>query len=319
MWVEGRSVAAGDADQVFANYQVVSPLYFATMGIPLLRGRMFTDERPAGRRSPSRLSASGRRDGFGGMAIRSGSASVPPSARPDPGVSTDAEVVYEIVGRGRGRALQRVRGRAPGFDLYASVEQTFSGDAFFVVRTAGDAAALAQSVGPAVREVDPNQSIFDLRALADRLADATWQSRLSATVLTGLAVPRPPAYGGRDLRTARLRDGASRAGTRRPRGAWRRRRGHPQARPRPGTPSRGGRPRRGACRRDGERTVDAGAAVRRLRPGSDGPRGRAAPACDGGGARVCHPGPPCGGGRSRGDVASSSERDIPDLYGGSPC
>jgi ABC-type antimicrobial peptide transport system permease subunit len=64
----------------------------------------------------------------------------------------------------------------------------FSGDTFFVVRTAGPPEALAPLVADAVRRVDTNQSLFDIRPMTDRLVAASWQARVSVSVLTALAL-----------------------------------------------------------------------------------------------------------------------------------
>jgi putative ABC transport system permease protein len=102
------------------------------------------------------------------------------------GVSVDAAVVYQIVGV-VGDVHFRSLDEPPGFDLYVSAEQTFSGDAFFVLRTSGDPASLTPLLGAAVRDIDPNQSIFDVRPMAARMAAASWQARASALVLTVMA------------------------------------------------------------------------------------------------------------------------------------
>ena len=186
MTVEGRDAAPGGADQAFVNTQIVSPAYFATMGVPLVRGRGFTaDDRPGtvavavvGERTARRFWGDGDPIGQRVRTTQRMSGS---------GVAADTSVVYEVVG-----VVADVRTRAldapPAFDLYVSAEQVFSGDTFFVVRTTGDAGALATAVGAAVRSVDPNQSLFDIRTMRDRLTTASWQARTSVTVLTALAL-----------------------------------------------------------------------------------------------------------------------------------
>lgn len=186
MSVEGRGAAPGDADQTFVTTQIVSPGYFAAMGIPLVRGRAFgADDRP-GTVPVAIVSERAARRFFGdddpiGQRVRttqrlSGS-----------GVAADAAVVYQVVG-----VVADVRTRAldapAAFDLYVSAEQVFSGDAFFVVRAAGDPRALADAVGAAVRSVDPNQSLFDVRSMDERVRAASWQARTSVIVLAALAL-----------------------------------------------------------------------------------------------------------------------------------
>lgn len=184
--VEGRDMAPGGSDQAFVNTQIVSPGYFATMGVPIVRGRGFTaGDRPStapvaiiGERTARRFWGDGDPIGQRVRTTQRTSGS---------GVAADRAVVYEIVG-----VVADVRTRAldqpPAFDLYVSAEQVFSGDTFFVVRTAGDPGALAAAVGEAIRGVDPNQSLFDIRPMSDRLTEASWQARTSVTVLVALAI-----------------------------------------------------------------------------------------------------------------------------------
>ena len=186
MRVEGRETATAAADDVFVNHQAVSPSYFSAMGIPRLQGRVFTAGDRLGTVPVAVVSARTARR-FWGTANPVGQRVRTTQRTAGTGVSTDIAAVYEIVGV-VGDVRARTLDEGPGLDLYVSAEQTFSGDAFFVVRSTGASAALAGAVGGAIREVDPNQSIFDVRTMTDRLADARWQPRLSATVLAGLAL-----------------------------------------------------------------------------------------------------------------------------------
>jgi len=186
MTVEGRAAIPGEGDQAFVNHQVVSASYFGAMRIPLQRGRVFTDNDRLGSVPVAAVSARAARRFWGdgdpvGQRIRTTQRTA------GSGVNADAAVVYQIVGV-VGDVRFRGLDEPPGFDLYASVEQTFGGDAFFVVRTAAESGGLSRAVGEAIREVDPNQSIFDVRPMTDRVADASWQSRMAALVLAGLAL-----------------------------------------------------------------------------------------------------------------------------------
>ena len=50
-----------------------------------------------------------------------------------------------------------------------------------------DREVLLTSLAPAVRDVDPNQSIVDVRPLVERMASTVWQQRTMTAVLLGLA------------------------------------------------------------------------------------------------------------------------------------
>jgi putative ABC transport system permease protein len=186
MTVEGRGALPGDADQTFVNYQVVGPSYFAAMGIPVVRGRVFTADDRLGTVPVAVVSARTARRFWPegdpvGERIRT------TQRTSGTGASADVAVVFEIIGV-VGDVHFRGLDEPPGFDLYASAEQTFSGDAFFVLRTASDPASLAPLLAAAVQEVDPNQSIFDVRLMSARIAAASWQARTSALVLAALAL-----------------------------------------------------------------------------------------------------------------------------------
>src|SRR6185436_5859326 len=51
--------------------------------------------------------------------------------------------------------------------VYWSYQQNTQDREALVVRTAGDPAALAQSIAAAIRSVDPEQPIYDARTLSD--------------------------------------------------------------------------------------------------------------------------------------------------------
>lgn len=201
--IEGSAAPASAGEMPFVNFQAVSPGYFEVMGITLLAGRAFSaddradtvpvavvsrraaerfwpDQDPIGRRLRTTWRTSGT------------------------GTAVDREVtltVVGVVGDVRSRSLVEL----PALDLYASHHQTFAGDTFIVLRTEGDPSRLLTTLGPAVRDIDPDQSIFDVRMLEDRMAATIWQQRtttmvmlalsLLAVVLAGLGIHSVLAYG----------------------------------------------------------------------------------------------------------------------------
>lgn len=52
--------------------------------------------------------------------------------------------------------------------------------------TAGDPQTLAGSVAAAIRDIDPEQSIFDVRVIDERMAQTVWQQRTAAAVIGGM-------------------------------------------------------------------------------------------------------------------------------------
>jgi putative ABC transport system permease protein len=173
--VEGRS-AEEQVHNPFVNTQIVSPNYFDVAGIPLLRGRAFTDDdRPATQRvavisQPLAERLFGKDDPLLRRVRLSGLMST----------VTNQEVAwFTIVGVVGGVRSENLLG-GPGLDLYFSNQQQYSGDSYFVLRTRVRPESLGPQVARAVQRVDPEQSISGIRTMDDRIAQTVWQRRLAA-------------------------------------------------------------------------------------------------------------------------------------------
>ena len=164
--IAGQS-ADEQAANPFVNAHWISPRFFATMRIPLLDGRAFTDddrantervaivsERAAARFFP-RESAIGRR-------IRLSTA-IPDSWMTIVGVA--ANVRHQDVGS------------APGYDVYVPYRQSNVSGVYYIVRTKADPMAITSALPSIVWGIDPNQSFFDVRSVDDRLATILWHQR----------------------------------------------------------------------------------------------------------------------------------------------
>ncbi|MBL8294456.1 MAG: ABC transporter permease [Bryobacterales bacterium] len=175
--VEGQSVEQQQRNP-FVNVQIVSPNYFAVMGIPLYEGRGFTEDdrmntrpvavisRPLARRLFGEEGAVGRRVKLPGLLAS---------------LTERNERWIEIVGLAEG---VRSDGLAapPSLDIYLSNQQQFAGDTFFIVRTAQRPEAIARNVAQAIQEVDPEQPLFDLQPLEERIAGTVWQRRMAGAL-----------------------------------------------------------------------------------------------------------------------------------------
>ncbi len=73
-------------------------------------------------------------------------------------------------------------------DVYLPYSQSAPRRAMLFVKTAGDPTAAVPSVRAALKEVAPGAPIFDVRTMDARMASATGQARLSATLLALFAV-----------------------------------------------------------------------------------------------------------------------------------
>jgi putative ABC transport system permease protein len=104
------------------------------------------------------------------------------STEPDPWL-TVAGVVSDVRQRG-------VMG-APGLDVYVCDQQIFSPESYLAVRAKVGPLTLTQQIKEAVWRADPEQSVFDIQTLEQRVEKTIWQQRLAGIVLlifAGLAL-----------------------------------------------------------------------------------------------------------------------------------
>ena len=177
--VEGRPQARPSEGPI-ADTLMVTPEYFRTMEIPLLRGREFAPSDREGADRVAVISKSvaeriwGREDPVG-RRINFGNAA-PPTLWTVIGVVGDVRA-DGLAGKSRAH-IYRPMAQIP-FPVLA-----------FVVRTSQDAAALARPLERAIWAVDPNQPIFKTLALED-LADESLALRricmLLVTVFSAMA------------------------------------------------------------------------------------------------------------------------------------
>jgi macrolide transport system ATP-binding/permease protein len=153
----------------------VAPKYFRTMGIPILRGRDFSErDRPGvpltaivSQRLARRLwpdqNAVGKRIEWPSWE----GASRPPLEII--GVSADAKYRSLIAD--------------PPFLLYLPEFQNYNGTPTLVIRTLADPAGLLPAVRRAAASLNPNLPIFGLKTMSEHVGDSLWQPRMAAGIL----------------------------------------------------------------------------------------------------------------------------------------
>jgi predicted permease len=172
---EGTSVrVAGRSEDAHVSFHVVSPGYFATLGIPVVRGREIGD--------------GDRRDGQPVMVINSTAArtiwgSDDPLTTPVPRGEHTLRVVG-VVGDVRYEDIEA----EPKPAVFFPVAQNTRSRAMLFVRTTVDPAALATTVRSEIRAVDRNHTVSEVRTLRERMFDATARNRFATRVLTAFAV-----------------------------------------------------------------------------------------------------------------------------------
>jgi predicted permease len=159
------------------SIQIISPGFFQTMEIPLLLGRNVSERDTENSPPVAVVNERFAQKYF-------------PGESPIGRTFTLRERPVEIVGVARDARYDSLRGTVP-VSVYLPFRQEISGQANFAVRTVGEPSALATAIRGAVREVDANLPIFDLRSQEDQITRHVAQERLFATLTSlfgGLAL-----------------------------------------------------------------------------------------------------------------------------------
>jgi putative ABC transport system permease protein len=152
------------------EYLSASPGYFATLGVPLLRGRGFTAADTAASAPVVLVSETFARRFFpGGNAVGQ---RLKLWGNPCEIVGVLADV------RRRGQH------REPLPETYLPLPQRPRGTMSLVVRTHGDPQALAGAVRAQVQAVDPKQAVFAVRTMEEMLAESVSLRRFQALLLS---------------------------------------------------------------------------------------------------------------------------------------
>ena len=165
--IDGYQPAAGE--EVGAYYNRVGPRYFETMGIPIVAGRAIDEHDVNGRQLSVVVNETMARKYWGGTkaigrVIRFGAG---------PAV---------IVGIARDGKYRQLTEDSKNY-LYVPIAQFFRHDALLIVRTAGDPASVIPSLHVAVRKLDPNLPLFDVRTVGEHMKMSVFIPRLASVIL----------------------------------------------------------------------------------------------------------------------------------------
>jgi len=171
--IEGQVLQPGEKPPS-CEYRMISPDYLRAMGIPLLSGRGFLEsdsvDRPrvvliseeAARRYWPGEDSLGRRLSFGGDNWRE---------------------VVGVVGTVRNRGLD-----LPGREqVYIPLSQSPLATMFYVLHTQNAPSSVVPAARAAIRSIDANLPVYDMRAMDERLGASLAQRRLAAALLGGFA------------------------------------------------------------------------------------------------------------------------------------
>ena len=182
IFVEGRPAPAPGEDNRVA-YRAVSPGYFRAMGIPILRGRAFTEDDRKERPAVAVVSEA--------MARRFWPNEDPTGKRITLNNPTTGPwmTIVGVAGSVRYSGLES----DPDAEFYTSYQQTLLAPqvAALVLRTSLDPLSLAQPVRAAIRQANPHQPITDLKTMEQVVSEQAARPRLYTVLLSvfaGLAV-----------------------------------------------------------------------------------------------------------------------------------
>jgi len=169
--VEGR---AETEPKMLAQSRAVSPSYFATMRIPLLAGDACRDNLNGSgvmvNRSFANAYLAGRA-AIGLHLMQPGSVFFQPSE------------IRGIVGDARESGMDR----EPPPTVYWCYSALQPGT-YFLARTHGDPASMAETIRRKVHEIEPRRSVYDLTPLVDHISDSYAENRLRTILLAFFAI-----------------------------------------------------------------------------------------------------------------------------------
>jgi putative ABC transport system permease protein len=173
-----------DSQLPTADFQIVSPSYFATLDLPVVAGRPFTDRDTRGSVAVCVVNEAFVRKHLQGRSPIGVRVAVRPTAQPQ-----SAAVVREIVGVAR-----QVKGRPDETEdlvqLYVPLAQNVQDDIFLLVRpTSARAEGLAGPVRGAIGRIDKEQlvSVRNVMTLEDIAWGATSRHRFRAVLVMTFA------------------------------------------------------------------------------------------------------------------------------------
>jgi predicted permease len=182
--IEGRVSPPGDPGP-HGDVRAVSPHYFETLGIRLIRGRVFNDQDQLGTQPVAIIDENLAREYWPnqdviGKRIRNGDNSPWKTI-----VGVVAPVRHSQV-VGEESSAVGVEGSGKGV-YYFPLYQENSSATFLIARTSGEPAALAGTIREAVHEVDPGQPVSDLKTMDQRITMSMGPRRSAVALLSVFA------------------------------------------------------------------------------------------------------------------------------------
>jgi putative ABC transport system permease protein len=155
-----------------------SPEYFSTLGIRLVRGRLFDEHDRAGQPGVVLINETAARQLWPradpiGQFVRLGQG----------GLHATGAKVVGVVADVRYEAIEA----EPVADVYIPIKQSFHLGMSLFVRGRADISTLSGAIRREARALDPNLPVANIRTMNALLGDAMWQTRVSAWLLSAFA------------------------------------------------------------------------------------------------------------------------------------
>jgi predicted permease len=172
----GTDLVAPDQSKRQVDFNIISPGYFQTTGLALLRGREFTERDRAGASPVAVINEM--------LAARFWPGEDPLGKQLRLVNPARTVVVVGIVRDGKFRGYRDVL--RPGF--YVPADQQYRGEMTLEARTVGEAAPFAATVRREIQSLDASMPLTEMLTMKARLDDALSQERLIASFASGLGL-----------------------------------------------------------------------------------------------------------------------------------
>jgi predicted permease len=161
---------------IISNVRIVSPDYFRTMKIPLLRGRYFDEHDTKGATETVIVDET--------LAERFWPNEDPIGKRLQRGGSDTWRTVVGVISD----AKQYSSEKEPPIAVYFPFEQYVARNMFLVIRTTRDPGGMTSAITKEIQSLDPEMPVFDVNTMDQRLHDSLSQRRFSMFLLGVFAV-----------------------------------------------------------------------------------------------------------------------------------
>ena len=166
--VDGRTFEKGEEPAIL--FTAVTPHLYKTMGLPLLKGRDFTDGEGAGQTPVAVINETMARKLWPGKEAVGGRFRL---------VETEPAEWFTVIGVAPDIRMYDMDDETPDFSVaYVPYRYGSFANIGVTIRAASDPAGLAAAVRGAIRASDPGLPIFNLRTMEDLRREGFWQYRL---------------------------------------------------------------------------------------------------------------------------------------------